>query len=265
MGLRMRIFNVVSCFFSFRAIAAVAAACLLTVCLSFAASAQAPAPAAADPTLKADPEVVKCIAKGHELLNKMQIDEALKEFQSCVQKFPESVLARYWLGVAYFSNREKDKAINELKEAVRLEPKNLPAMAMLGRAYSFDEKTLAVAEELLNRVLNVCPNFDDARFDLARIYAQKGEIDKALPLFFLLFEGEARFALYHTEMGKIFMAGGREKEARSEFERALAIMPGFEPAKKFLADLDKKPGSGTPSPTPSPTPPATRPPATSGK
>lgn len=262
MGLRIQISNGVSHSLSLRPIATVAAACLLTVWLTFAATAQAPSPTATDPTLKADPEVVKCIAKGHEALNKMQIEPALKEFQECVQKFPESALARYWLGVAYFSSRDKEKAINELKEAVRLEPKNLPAMAMLGRAYSFDEKTLAVAEELLNRVLNVCPNFDDARFDLARIYAQKGEIDKALPLFFLLFEGEARFALYHTEMGKIFMAGGREKEARSEFERALVIMPGFEPAKKFLADLDKTPGSGTPSPTPSPTPPATRPPAT---
>lgn len=248
MARRMEIPDVVAGFFSFRPIATVAAVWLLTVCLSVAASAQAPV--AADPTLKADPEVVKCIAKGHEALNKMDIEGAVKEFQGCVQKFPESALARYWLGVAYFSSRDKDKAITELKEAVRLEPKNLPAMAMLGRAYSFDEKTLSVAEELLNRVLNVCPNFDDARFDLARIYAQKGEIDKALPLFFLLFEGEARYALYHTEMGKIFMAGGRQNEARSEFERALVIMPGFEPAQKLLAEIDRKPGSLTPSPTP---------------
>jgi len=96
--------------------ATVAAACLLTVCLAFAAIAQAPSPTATDPTLKADPEVVKCIAKGHEALNKMQIEPALKEFQGCVQKFPESALARYWLGVAYFSSRDKEKAINELIE-----------------------------------------------------------------------------------------------------------------------------------------------------
>lgn len=248
MGRRMQVLDAVGGYFSLRPIAAVAAVLFLTLCLSVEAFAQAPA--AKDPTLKADPEVVKCITKGHEALNKMNIEAAIKEFQGCAQKFPESALARYWLGVAYFSARDKDKAINELKEAVRLEPKNLPATAMLGRAYSFDEKTLSVAQELLDRVLSVCPNFDDARFDLARIYAQKGEIDKALPLFYLLFEGEARYALYHTEMGKIFMAGGRDKDARAEFERALVIMPNFEPAKKFLADLERKPSSGTPSPTP---------------
>jgi hypothetical protein len=38
-------------------------------------------------------------------------------------------------------------------------------------------------------------------------------------------------------------------------------MPGFEPAKKFLADIDRKPGSMTPSPTP----PVTGAPAAPGK
>jgi pentatricopeptide repeat protein len=88
------------------------------------------------------------------------------------------------------------------------------------------------------------PHFEEARFDLARVYAQKGQLDKAFRLFSEIIKQEMKFSVYHTEIGRILTALGQDKGAKAEYERALILFPNYEPAKKLLQELENKQKAG---------------------
>jgi tetratricopeptide (TPR) repeat protein len=142
-------------------------------------------------------------------------------------------------GCVPFLFRSTENAVVQLKEALRLEPDNPLALAMLGKVYSYDKKKLSLAEDLLKKAVSLNPDSDETRFDLARVFAQRGDLEKSLREFSILLRGEIRYAVYHTELGMILAAGGKKEDARREFKRALVIFPGFGPAKKELEALDE--------------------------
>jgi hypothetical protein len=67
-----------------------------------------------------------------------------------------------------------------------------------------------------------------------------GEEKKSLNEFQIIFAGEQRYGIYHTEFAKILIAAGQNKAARNHKERAIALPPDFEPARKLLESLDKQ-------------------------
>ncbi|MFH0824015.1 MAG: tetratricopeptide repeat protein [Pseudomonadota bacterium] len=189
-----------------------------------------------------DTKQLDCVRHGREAMATKDFAGAVRLLLDCVKQDPNSVPAHYWLGMAYFLNRDKEKSTEHFKEAVRLDPTSPHGVAMLGRLYSLDETKLSLAEELLKRVAGITPlDVEGARADLARVYAQKGELDKALQLLVPLLDGQFRFALYHTEVGKILQAMGHTDDARKHFERALLIAPDMEPAKAALERMKAVP------------------------
>jgi len=187
-----------------------------------------------------DPALAECLAVGHKLAQEGNLDDAVKAFGNCVEKFPNSSDGHFFLGMAHFYRKDLERAVVELKKALQADSDNLDATAMLGRIYSFDKQKLAVARELLERVIAATPHKDDVRFDLARVYAMTGEEKKSLQEFQTIFLGEARYGVYHTEFAKILIAAGEKKGARSHLMRARALAPDFEPAKKLLEQLDQE-------------------------
>jgi tetratricopeptide (TPR) repeat protein len=188
---------------------------------------------------KSDPAAVECLEGGNKAADAGNFDEAVKLFTACSEKFPNSVEVHFLLGMAHFYKHDTEKATAELKKAMQLDPNNPNATAMLGRIYSFDAQKLSLAKELLDRVLSAEPYRDDVRFDLARVYARQGKLEETLKNFQVLFSGEPKYALYHTEFAKILVAGGQKDEARKHLQRALVLVPNFEMAKNLLESLDK--------------------------
>lgn len=188
---------------------------------------------------KSDPAAAECLESGNKAADAGNFDEAIKQFTTCTEKFPNSAEAHFLLGMAHFYKQDVEKAIAALKKSMQLDPSNPNATAMLGRIYSFDAQKLSLAKELLERVLSAAPYRDDVRFDLARVYARQGQLDETLKNFQILFSGEPKYALYHTEFAKILIAGGQKNEAKIHLQRALVLVPNFEMAKKMLESLEK--------------------------
>ena len=187
------------------------------------------------------PELNECLARGNNAAAQKDFELAIKEFSSCAEKFPKAAPAHFFLGMAYFMKKDMEKAIASLKTAVKLAPNNLDAPAMLGRIYSLDKEKLGVARELLERVVEAAPYRHSVRFDLARVYAQQGNMLKAAKEFGIIFSGEPEFALYHTAYAELLIAAGEKKEARDHLLRAQALAPNAEAPKKLLKTLDDAP------------------------
>lgn len=203
------------------------------------------------------PEALEHFRQGHKFLANKKLQEAIKEFQETVRLAPDSPLAQYWLGRAYFYNQEPEPAEKAFKKVLELDAKNYHALAMLGKLYSFDRGKLDQAQQYLQQALEESPDNLEAHFDLGRIYAMKGEQQQALREFGFTFAKEGEFAIYHFEMGRILEAWGQKGEALQNYQRALVLNPRFDAAKQAITRLEGSattmPGGAGKAPSPSQT------------
>ena len=176
--------------------------------------------------------------KGRALLGKGKPGEAINEFKRAAELSPETSVIHYWIGMAYYYNKEPEKSIAYFKKVVDIEPENYRALAMIGRTLATNQSRLDQAIGYLEKALSINPDYTEARFDLGRIYAYRGDAKRAMTEFAIIFRSEPKYAMYHYEMGRIFERGKAIKQAKSEYRRALQLNPGFTKAKEALERLN---------------------------
>ena len=105
---------------------------------------------------------VKYYEQGWAYLEENQYDEAIGEFEKCIEIDPKFKKAYCNLGVIYIKKKSYTKAINELKEAISIDPQFKEAYFNLGLAYlrlgRFDD-----AKNAANDALQIDPNYDAAK------------------------------------------------------------------------------------------------------
>lgn len=175
--------------------------------------------------------------KGHELLRNKKLDEALKEFEQAAKLSPDTPVAHYWVGMAYFYKNEREMAIAKFKKVLDLEPTNYHALAMIGKILSFNKAKLDEAINYLDQAISIDPDYAEAHFDLGRIYALRGDTNRALAEFGIIFRTEPRYAMYHFELGRIFESMRAVDRAKKEYNRALQLDPNMSRAKEALEKL----------------------------
>ncbi len=210
----------------------------ITGCQSSTEPAKTQQEAKEEPTLP--PQAMEHFRQAHKFLAEQKPDEALKEFQETVRLAPKAPLAHYWLGQIYFLKREKDQAEKAFRKGLELDPDNYHILAMLGKICSLDRERLNQSEDFLKKALKISPDYLDAHFDLGRVYAMKGDRDRAFREFRYLFEKERDFFLYHFEMGRILEAWGDKKQAMNHYQRSHILNPGFEEASKAVQRLEQE-------------------------
>ena len=90
---------------------------------------------------------------------------------------PDDAYSRATLGIVYYRMHRYDEAMHNLTTALQIDPKNPTAHNYLGITAS--QKGYAeAAEDELQKALNLNPNYADAHFNLAVVYATKQPPDK---------------------------------------------------------------------------------------
>lgn len=170
-------------------------------------------------------EASKHFEKGVQDLQNNKISDALGEFQQVTQLAPKAPVGHLWLGKTYLSEKKLPEAETELKKILELSPKNLAAMVLLARLCSNDPNRLNQAEDYLKQALKISPDSIEAHFDLGRVYALKGERQKAIEAFNFIFFKEREFHLYHYEVGRILEAWGKRARLCDNTARLSSSMP----------------------------------------
>ena len=119
-------------------------------------------------------------------------------------------------------------------------------MILLGRLCSFDPNQANQAEDYLQQALKLSPDSVEAHFDLGRVYALKGERQKAIETFNFIFFKERDFHIYHYEVGRILEGWGEKSEASRQYRQALLFNANFAEANdavQRLADTQPKPAA----------------------
>ena len=162
-------------------------------------------------------------------------DHAL--WSSAVERDPENYFAYHKLGRFYFEQNSLDNAMGSFEESIRLNTgRRYPDLLVLGGsrrslASTYHKRGLPdKAVSAYKEVLDMDPANYEAHYNLALIFQEKGELDRALASY-----GNARRFVKKTSdlrdiynnIGNIYNRLELYNEAIGYYEKSLSIDPGY--------------------------------------
>jgi tetratricopeptide (TPR) repeat protein len=157
-------------------------------------------------------------------------------------------------GSAQFALGRLDEALHSYGTAIALDPKNARAHAQLARVHWVGRGNLRGGVAELERAVAINPQFGYAHHQLAYLYTELGEYDKAaraakkaIDLQEQYISGEEGFLVIgaHTRLGYVFYRQGRYEEALAEYQMELLFMASSDHVLKdrSLVELHQKLGA----------------------
>jgi len=135
---------------------------------------------------------------------------------------------------------ELERAIELYQQSIAMHP-TAEAHTFLGWTYSFQgrlEEAIACCKE----AIAVDPEFGNPYNDIGSYLLKLGRLDDAIPWL----ESAIKAPRYeprhypHCNLGQVYWAKGLLAKAKTEFERALEIEPGYPHARAALAAIEKQ-------------------------
>jgi tetratricopeptide (TPR) repeat protein len=161
-----------------------------------------------------------------------RIRDAVMEAQEILQRDPNSVQAHKLLGRIYLrslgdtqsgsQSREVLKlAIEQYEALVRIEPKDVDNHLVLGGLYGLDKEG-AKAEAELKAALQLEPTSEEGVTQLARLYAEEGNSQRAIDTLHSIPEA-ARTSKIYAALGSTYEQQRDYKQAVAAYQRAVTL------------------------------------------
>ena len=129
-------------------------------------------------------EMEQLFNRAMEFCNKRDFDKARPILEDIVHRSPTfSEAWRVLAQIHWLEDGNLDKAEDELIEALRCEPRNIWALILMGNLLSKGKDDFKSGESYYRRVLEYFPDNAIAINNVAAVYMEKGEYEKAIPLF----------------------------------------------------------------------------------
>ena len=112
---------------------------------------------------------------GNQAYHQRELDQAIQNYQHCLELDPNFTIARYNLGVVYLEQEKSDLAFSHLEQVIKNDPNYAQAYNNLGILYHRQHQ-LKRAIEYFRHAISLEYNFPDAHFNLGMSLLQAGEL-----------------------------------------------------------------------------------------
>lgn len=205
-----------------RFISLLTAAVFLTASVGFAhalSSVETPSTRRATPPTKPNPKSLRRPAKADRTKRLSALYDALAEAP----------------------NAELAKLVESKIESTRLQSGSPTTDLLMGRVRaSVAAKDNRLALELLDAIIQIAPDFTEARVQRATLYYEAKDIPRSLADLAVIVAKEPRHYTALTGLGVIFQELGKDKLALDAFRRALKVDPFLESVPETVKKLSIK-------------------------
>jgi serine/threonine protein kinase/tetratricopeptide (TPR) repeat protein len=192
--------------------------------------------------------------KGNFLGLPEMLEKALHSADEALKRDPKLAEAYFVRGSAFFTQWRLEDAVLALGEAIHLDPKHARAHASLARVHWVGRGDLRAGIAELERAVAINPQFGYAHHQLAYLYTETGELDKAeaaarkaIVLQEQYISGEEGFLVIgaHTRLGYVFYRRGKYAEAAKEYQAELMFLSSSDHVLKdrSMVELHQKLGA----------------------
>lgn len=121
-------------------------------------------------------------AKAEAYLNNGHLDQAIKEFQDMIKRFPENAKCYSKLGACFACQKKFKQAKEYIEKAIDLNSKFPESYNNLGNIF-LEEKNYKKAVELYEKAIDLNPDYAAAHSNLGLAYKKLNQYDKAVRSF----------------------------------------------------------------------------------
>ncbi len=175
-------------------------------------------------------------AKAGLLVEAKRGPEAIATLKRVLKKKPNDPGLLYSLGALYEQLGQVDKSLANMRKLLLLEPNNASAMNFIGYTLADNGRQLDEAERLIRRALLLSPGNGAFTDSLGWVLYRKGDFAQALEMLKRADSISPGESVIIMHAGDAYKKLGKEKEAISEYRRALAANPND----KEQADIIKR-------------------------
>ena len=168
-------------------------------------------------------------------------EEADKLFEAYFKKDPD--MGAVAVGAEHIREGHEEEAIQSFRQALKDNPDNVDAMRFLASVYLKQGSKLRDAEALLQRAIQIAPDFAMAWLDLGQALVKRGKRMEAIDAFSRATELEPRNGNAWEKLASTTAGAGYPEQAAEAFRKAIAASPkaagfqmGYGHALKTLGD-----------------------------
>jgi tetratricopeptide (TPR) repeat protein len=173
-----------------------------------------------------------------------RIRDAVVEAQELVKRDPTNLDAHKLLGRIYLrslgdmdqgeqTDQMLKQAIGEYEDIVKLEPNSVEDHLLLGRLYSANHDPIK-AKAQFEAAHKIEPASEDAVLNLARVYAEQGQMNEAIQLLTAV-PADHRTPKLELALGGLYDSRMDSKDAIAAYRRSLVLEPDNLDAERSLA------------------------------
>lgn len=186
-------------------------------------------------------------APGHELLGatlvlKGQIDEGMRELQKAVTIDPNQSSAYTKIGDVYLMKGKTPEAMAAFQKAIAITPGDRRAHQRIGLLLDQTHKSREAIEHYELGLEGTPPGYVGIKTDLARLYVQTGQGEKAIKLIGNLVHDSPSTAIAHVTLGHAHLQQRSINEAIHHYELAVEKDPKMTDAMLALGGLYREVG-----------------------
>jgi tetratricopeptide (TPR) repeat protein len=179
---------------------------------------------------------------GFALLQKGNVNEAIRQCQEAVQINPNDAMAHLNLGDALLQKGKVDEAIAHYLKALEISPTLAKACYDLGIAFS-QKGNMNEAIIYCQKALAINPDYTEAHVNLGVALFQKGDVDEAIVHYQKALQINPDYAEAHINFGIALLQKGDVDEAIVHYQKALQINPDYAEAHVDLGNALFKKGN----------------------
>ena len=170
---------------------------------------------------------------GMALLQKGQLDEAIRQYQQALKVNPDYYSAHDNFGVALVKSGRLDEAMAQFLQALKINRDDALAHNNLGMAL-VQKGQLDEAIAQYQQALKINPDFDMARLNLGIALAKKGQLDEAIAQYQQVLKMNPNDDVARFNLGNTFFQKDKVDEAIASYQQSLKINPDSDLARLNL-------------------------------
>lgn len=163
---------------------------------------------------------------------------AVVSFEKAVQRYPESSIAYYNLGISAVRNGHKYEGRVYLEKATSLNPRMSEVYLALAEVY-FSEGDWDGARRAAEDAINLEPGNPKGYYNLGLIIYKSGRMGEALDSFLMAIKLDPGFSSAYYQAGLAYVAENQFKKALNCFEKFLELEPEAPEADRVKAMIEE--------------------------
>jgi len=190
------------------------------------------------------PKIEAKLDRGRALHQDGQLSEADRVFRSVLSSSPKHPMALNYLGALTYQLGKVEPAIRLLKQAVSVMPDYAEAQWNLANVYAQQERW-SDAEACCRTALKFEPFAPPLLVTLADALRSQGRVDEAIEHYQQALNAKPNFAMGHNNLGSAYYTLRKLDDAVASYMQAIRLEPGFALAYQNLANVLREQGRTT--------------------